>query len=201
MGARGQVVLEADQFVGAAGQGIVLHVAHASFDDSFRFRVAPCAGDRLQAEVAAQRQELGMETGSAARAVEHGRLQVVEDQAAGTAAEEGQGVDQAAVELGLALREGELDVDQPAIAEHGHEHRDLAGRRADLHAAAFAPIDLHRLGRFVVDLLVDAAARRTDLAQVAAHDDRAAGVALRSASDLLADAHGREVGILGQQVP
>ena len=104
-----------------------------------------------------------MEAGGAARAVEHGRLQVVEDDGAGTAAEEGQGIDQAAVELGLALREGELDVEQPAVAEHGHEHRDLAGRGADLDAAAFAPIDLHRLGRFVVHLLVDAAARRPDL--------------------------------------
>ena len=54
-----------------------------------------CAGDRFQTEVAAQGQELGMETGGAARAVEHGRLQVVEDQVAGTAAEERQGVDQA----------------------------------------------------------------------------------------------------------
>ena len=119
-----------------------------------------------------------METGVAARAVEHGRLEVVEDQVARTAAEEGQGVDQAPVELGLALRQGELDVEQAAIAEHGHEHRDLARGRADLHAAAFAPIDLHRLGRFVMHLLVDAAACRPDLAQVAAQDAGAAGVAL-----------------------
>ena len=51
-----------------------------------------------------------MQAGAASGAVEHGRLEVVEDQVAGTAAEEGQGVDQAAVELGLALRQGELDV-------------------------------------------------------------------------------------------
>ncbi|CAN5434150.1 hypothetical protein BH10PLA2_BH10PLA2_30180 [soil metagenome] len=44
-----------------------------------------------------------METGAASGAVEHGGLEVVEDQAAGAAAEESQGVDQAAVELGLAL--------------------------------------------------------------------------------------------------
>ena len=51
-----------------------------------------------------------METGAASGAVEHGRFEVVEDQVAGTAAEEGQGVDQTAIELGLALRERELDV-------------------------------------------------------------------------------------------
>ncbi len=141
-----------------------------------------------------------METGVASRAVEHGRLEVIEDQVAGTAAEEGQGIDQAPVELGLALRQGELDEHQSAIAEYGHEHRDLAHGRANLHAAAFAPIDLHGLGRFVMHLLVDAAACRTDLAQVAAQDAGAAGIALRSAGDLLADTHGREVGIPGQQV-
>src|ERR1017187_5258983 len=140
-----------------------------------------------------------METGVAARAVEHGRLEVVEDQVARTAAEERQGIDQAPVEFSLALRQGELDVDQAAIAEHGHEHRDLAGRRAHLHAAAFAPIDLHRLGRLVMHLLVDATACRPNLAQVTAQSMHAGGVALGSTSDLLADAYGREVGILGQQ--
>ena len=109
-----------------------------------------------------------METGTAPRAVEHRRLEVVEDQMARTATEEGQSMDQAPVELGLALRQSELDVEQPAVAEHGHKHRDLAGCRADLHAAAFAPIDLHGLARLVRHFLVDAAACRTDLAHVAA---------------------------------
>ena len=90
-------------------------------------------------------------------------------------------------------------IHQPAIAEHGHEHRDLAGRGADLHAAAFAPIDLHRLGRLVVDFLVDATACGTDLPQVAADDAGAAGIAIGAAGDLLADAHRREFGIPGQQ--
>src|SRR5260370_644200 len=141
-----------------------------------------------------------METGTASRAVEHGRLEVVEDQVARTAAEKGQGVDQTSVELGFALRKGELDEPQAAIAEHSHKHRDFAPGRANLHAAAFAPIDLQRLGGFVMYLLVDAAVCRTDLTQVTAQDGGAAGITLRSAGDLLADAHGREVGIPGQQV-
>ena len=109
--------------------------------------------------MAAQGQELGMEAGSAARAIEHGRLQVVEDHGPGTATEELEGVDQPAVELRLALRERELDVHQPAVAEHRHEHRNLAGRGTNLHAAALAPVDLHRLGRLVVDFLIDTPAR------------------------------------------
>src|SRR5260370_37634357 len=101
-----------------------------------------------------------MEASVTARAVEHGRLQVVEDQGARTAAEEGQGIDQAPVELGLALGQGELDVDQAAIAEHGHEHRDLAHRGTDLDAAAFTPIALHRLSWLARPLPADAASAR-----------------------------------------
>ena len=104
-----------------------------------------------------------------------------------------------AVELLLALRERELDIDQPAIAEHGHEYRNFAGRVADSHAAAFAPIDLHRLARFVVDFLVNTTAHRTDLPQVAADSNHAAGVSIEAAGDFLVDSHGREVGILGKQ--
>src|SRR5271170_5663538 len=83
-----------------------------------------------------------------------------------------------AVELLLALRKRELDVDQPAIAEHGDEHGNLAGRVADSYAAALAPIDLHRLGRLVVDFLVDATACGTKLPQVTADDTDAAGIAI-----------------------
>jgi hypothetical protein len=46
-------------------------------------------------------------------------------------------------------------------------------------------------------LLVDAAARRPNLPQVTAQNDRAAAIALTG--DLLADAHGRQVGMLGQE--
>ena len=140
-----------------------------------------------------------MQTGFAARAVEYGRLQIVEDDGAGTAPEELEGMDDSAVELLLALRERELDVDHPAIAEHGHEHRNFASRVTDSHTAALAPIDLHRLGRFVVDFLVDTPPRGTDLSQVAADEADAAGIAIGAASDLLADAHRREFGVLDQQ--
>ena len=50
-------------------------------------------------------------------------------------------------------------IHQPAVAEHGHEHRNLAGRGTELHPAALAPIDLHRLGRLVVDFLIDTPAQ------------------------------------------
>ncbi len=140
-----------------------------------------------------------METRIAARAVEYGRLQVVEDDGAGTATEELEGMDYSAVELLLALRERELNIDQPAIAEHGHEHGDLSRGGTDSHAAALAPIDLHRLARLVVDFLVDATSRGTDLSQIAADDTDAAGIAAGAAGNLLADTYRGEFRILGKQ--
>ena len=140
-----------------------------------------------------------MEAGFASRAILHGCLQVVEDDAARTATEEFKGMDDSAVELLFALQERELDIDQPAIAEHGDKHRDLARCVTDSYAAALAPIDLHRLARLVVDFLIDATARRAYSSQVAANDTDAAFIAVGTASDLLADAYRREVGILGEQ--
>src|SRR5262249_8608607 len=155
----------------------------AGLDDPFGFGITPFAGDRLHVVATAQRQELGMKTGGAARAIDHGRFQVVEDDGARTAPKELQGMHQAAIEFGLALREGELDEAQPAVAEHGHEDRDLAGRISDGDAPALAPVDLHRLGRLVVDFLIDAPAWRPDGPQVAADRNDAAGIAIWAASN------------------
>ena len=198
-GCQSQVVLEACQLRPTAGQGVVLDIAHGPFNDPFGFRVPTFASDRQQAEVAAQGQELGMETGTAARAVFDGSFQIVDDQGAGAAAEELQGVHHAAIELGLALRQRELDEHQAAVAEHGHEDRDLAGRGAESDLAALAPVHLHRLGRLVMDLLVDPPARRADGPEIATHEDRAALITVGPAGDFLADAHRREFGTLFHQ--
>src|SRR5262245_13384102 len=130
-----------------------------------------------------------METGGAARAGDHTRLQVVEDDGTGMGTEEVESIDDPAVELSLALREREFDVHQPAVAEHGHEHRDLAGRGADLHAATCSPIDLHHLTWLVINFLIDASASGADLSEVAADCAGAAGIAIGTASNLLTDAH------------
>ncbi len=50
-----EVIFEARQLLGPAGQGVVFDVAHAAFDNAFRFRIPPRTGDWLQAEVTAQR--------------------------------------------------------------------------------------------------------------------------------------------------
>ena len=100
-----------------------------------------------------------MEACGAARAVNHGRFQVVEDDGTRTDPKELQGMHPAAIEFRLALRECELDIGHPAVAEHGHEDRNLAGSVSYLNAAALAPIDLHGLSWLVVDFLIDATAR------------------------------------------
>ena len=177
----------------------MLHVAHLRLNDPFGFGIAPFAGDRLQVVVATERQELGMKTGGAARAVDHGRFQVVEDDGTRTGPKELQRMHQAAIEFRLALREGELDIGHPAVAEHGHQDRDFAGRVSDRDAPALAPVDLHGLGRLVVDFLIDTSAWGPEGPQVAADGDHAAGVALGAAGQFLVDAHRRKFGILGQQ--
>ena len=103
-----------------------------------------------------------MKTSVAAQAVDHGSFQVVEDDGTRTGPKELHGMHQAAIEFRLALRESELDIGHPAVAEHGHQDRDLAGRASYLDAAALTPVDLHRLRQLVVDFLIDATARGTD---------------------------------------
>jgi hypothetical protein len=66
-----------------------------------------------------------MKTGGAARAIDHGCLQVVDDDGARTGPKELQGVRQAPIEFRLALGEGELDVGEPAVAKHGHQGETL----------------------------------------------------------------------------
>jgi hypothetical protein len=138
-----------------------------------------------------------MKTGGAARAIDHGCLQVVDDDGARTGPKELQGVRQAAIEFRLALGEGELDVGEPAEAKHGHQDRDLAGRVSDRDAAAFAPVDLHGKSRLVVDFLIDATARGANRPHVAANGNHAARVAIGAASDFLVDAYCRELRIPG----
>ena len=140
-----------------------------------------------------------METGCAARAIDHGRLQVVEDDGAGTASEKVERIDNPAVKLRLTLRQCEFDIDQPAVAKHGHEDGDPACGGADLNVAALAPIDLHRLGGLIVDFLVDTSSGGAERPQVAADGARTSGIAIGTAGDLLVDAYCREIGIPGQE--
>ena len=63
---------------------------------------------------------------------------ILDDDGPRTAAEKLHGVDHAAIELRLALRERKLDVHQSAVTEHGDEHRDLAGCVADAYPATLA---------------------------------------------------------------
>src|SRR5258708_5608198 len=109
-----------------------------------------------------------MEACGAAGSVDHSRFQIVDDDGTRTAAKEHEGTDDAPIEFRLALRECELDIDHPAVAEHGHEDRDSAGRISYWDAAALAPVDLHGLGRLVVDFLVNATTRGTDRPHVSA---------------------------------
>ena len=198
-GGQAVVRLPGGQLLAAARQGAAFDIPHAPLDDPFGFRVACRAGDRLQAEVAAEGQEVLMEASVPPRAVEHCGLEVVHDQLPRAALEELQGVHHAAVKVGLPLREAELDVAQPAVAEHGHEHRDPPRSLADRQPSAVAPIDLHRLARLVDHFLIDPSPRGPDLVQIAPYRVDRAAIAVLSLGDFLRDSRCVEVGILGQQ--
>ena len=79
-------------------------------------------GNRLQTEVPTQCQELGMQAGVSPRTVEHGRLEIVEDDLTRAAAVELQRMHKTTVELRFVLRETEFDVAEPAVAEDRDEH-------------------------------------------------------------------------------
>ena len=140
-----------------------------------------------------------MQTGVAARTAGDRRLEIVEDDLPWAALKEFQGVDQGPVELRLPLRETELDVDHPAVAEHGHEDRDPPRRLADRQAPAVPPIHLHGLARLVKHLLVHPPSGRTDRAQQAPHQTHAPAIALGALGDLLPHPHGRQVRVFGHQ--
>ena len=193
------VVFPAGQLFVATLQGIVFDVAHTAFGDAFRFRIAARASNRLHAEMAAQRKELRMEASVASRTVHDGRFQVVDNDLSEAAAEEVQGVNQRAVEIRFFLRETEFDVAEAAEAQRGNQHGDASGRLTDHHAPTVAPVDLHRLARFVKHLLVDASGRRPDLTEITPHQRDAAPVSVVALGNLLQDPYGRELRVLFDQ--
>ena len=131
--------------------------------------------------------------------VEHGGLEIVHDDPQRAATEELQGMDQRAVEFGLALREAELQVAQATVAEDGHEDRQLALRVADADRSAMAPIHLHRLARFIVHLLINPPPPRTDLPQVVPHDGDFSAVGFGTLAEFFQHPDGRQLRALVDQ--
>ena len=103
-------------------------------------------------------------------------------------------MDQGSVKIGLALCQGEFDVTQAAVTEHGHEDVDPPPDLAQADAATLAPIHLQSLARLPVHLLIDPATWPTDLPHVTPHQRDATAVTVVATTDLFQHADRRQLG-------
>ena len=116
------------QFLGTSGQRILLHVADAASRQSLLpFWIASLAtrsaAGRNSFFAHAKNRDGNGHRRPASLSTAAFRLSKMT--ARGLPPEKLEGMDHAAVELRLALGEREFDVHQAAVAEHGHEHREL----------------------------------------------------------------------------
>ena len=115
--------------------------------------------------------------GLADQALQHGGLQVVDHEARRHAAEGGKCVLVAGQEELHLLRDGELQVHAPAVAQHHHEEAQAPARGAHGDGAPFAPVDLGTLARGEVELEEGLLVARADAVHVVLDDADAAVVA------------------------
>src|SRR6516225_3700012 len=85
------------------------------------------------------------------------------------------------------LRDGELDVHQPAVGEHDDEEGEAAAGVADRDRAEGSPVDLRALAGGEVQLEIDGQLGWPNAAHVVAQDCNAAAVSLlaQALEDLL----------------
>ena len=110
----------------------------------------------MHEKVCTESHEFGVQTGMASGARDHSRLEVVEDDFSGTTAKESQGIGNGAIELGLLLRQRELDVEQSAVAKDSNQDGNRSFGASHLNRSAIPPVHLHGLPRLVVHFLVHA---------------------------------------------
>ena len=125
------------------GQEILLDVAHAILDAALLVAAAHVAGADLKAPVAGEIQILRIEHGRRAdQALQYRRLEVVHHDATRHAPKGRKGVLVTGQKEFHRLRDGELQVQAPAMAQHHQKEAQASARRAHGDGAKFTPIDL-----------------------------------------------------------
>ena len=110
-----------------SGEEVFLHVTDGVFDAAFFVGFAHVAGAGLEAVMGGEVQIAGIEDGAFAEAMaQHAGLEVVDEDDAGRAAEELQGVVVAGEEVFHGLAAGELDIGHAAVAEDHDEKGEAA---------------------------------------------------------------------------
>ena len=131
-----------------AAQEVFLDELHRILDASFFVRPAHSASADFQTVVVGKIQVAWIElSGLAQRMAQHGGLAVIDHDASGHALEETERLFVAAQELFLALTQGELDVEHPAVTEHTDKEAKPPAGRTERNGAPTAPIDLETFAR------------------------------------------------------
>jgi hypothetical protein len=87
------------------------------------------------------------------------------------------------IELGLSLRQAELDVAHAAIAQDCDQNGDVSLRAANPNAAAGSPVNLHGLTGFVLHGLVDTRWTSPNPANTLPYDCDSALIAIGASSN------------------
>ena len=102
-----------------------------------------------------QREELRVECGVPTRAANNSRFEIIEDDFLWAATVKLQCIGQASIELAFSLRESELDIAHPRIAQDCDKDRDFADRVVDLDRTDIAPVNLDGFAWTVDNVLID----------------------------------------------
>src|SRR5690606_2011953 len=159
-------------------QEVLLDVADARFDAALLVAGSDVAGHDLEAELSGEVGVTRVEDGRLAREPpQHRGLEVVDHDLLGHgAAEVLERAQMAPQEVLHRLRDGELDVHQPAVAQHHHEEAQPPAGVADVDDAVLAPINLSALAGRKREREERGLAWRSNSAQVVFDDREAARV-------------------------
>ena len=161
-----------------AGQEVLLDVAHAVLHPPLLPTRGHVAGADLEAPMAREVEVLGIEDGCGAdQALEHGGLQVVDHQPRRHRAKCGEGVLVACQEELHLLRDGELEIHAPAVAQHHQEEAQAPAGVAHVDGAVRSPVNLRALTGLEVQLEEGRLAARADTVDVVLDEGDAATVA------------------------
>ena len=145
---------------GARGEEALAQVADRALDLSLLLRLSHAAEPGRHAELAREREQLGVEAHGVAVTLEHDDLGIVEEPLPGGAAEVAARAHERAPQRGRAEVEHELGPHRARVGQHHDEDPELARGVLDAQLADVAPVDLGLLADERLDAQEDLALGR-----------------------------------------
>src|SRR5437899_5891015 len=157
---------------------VLFDVANGVFHAPFFMRLPHVASGNVKAVVAREIQIPRIEHRRfAGETLEHRRAQIIDDEALGAAVKCRKRMLVAGKEVLHGLRDGELQIHQPAVTQHHHEEGQPPARRAHRNRTVFAPVDLGGFAKSKVKFQIRLTLTWADFAHVIANRGRPAAVA------------------------